>query len=240
MRYLNQRILVISDLHLPYAHRDLLPFLTAVKERYKPTRVVLTGDEVDKHGMSFHDSDPDLYSAGHELDRANEQLRPVYGLFPVADILESNHGSLLYRKALHHGIPRKYLRPYNEVLDAPAGWVWHKNLILRSGAQDIFFTHGLCKDSIKLVHRTGMCTVQGHFHTEFHIRHTATYLGQVRWGMIAGCLIDDEALAFRYNKQHVERPILGVGTITAGIPSLIPMRLDANKRWDGQLSGVLR
>ena len=59
-----QSILVISDQHMPYEHPDMFEFLEAVKKKYKPTLVVNIGDEVDKHALSFHDSDADLPSAG--------------------------------------------------------------------------------------------------------------------------------------------------------------------------------
>jgi len=63
---MNKCILVISDTHCPYHHPDLIAFLKAIKKKYKPDRVIHIGDEVDSHAISFHDSDPDLYSAGHE------------------------------------------------------------------------------------------------------------------------------------------------------------------------------
>ena len=56
---MNKSILIISDTHIPYHHPDLIPFLKDLKEIYKPDRVIHIGDEVDKHAMSFHDSDPD-------------------------------------------------------------------------------------------------------------------------------------------------------------------------------------
>ncbi|MCK8363719.1 metallophosphoesterase, partial [Erwinia amylovora] len=65
----NKCILVVSDLHAPFNHPDSVAFLKAIKAKYKPTRVILTGDEVDFHAISFHDSDPDLDSAGKELEK---------------------------------------------------------------------------------------------------------------------------------------------------------------------------
>jgi hypothetical protein len=227
----NSRILVISDMHMPHAHVDVLAFLTALKAVYKPTRVICLGDEVDKHAMSFHDHDPDGYSAGHELDAAIYRLRPIYALFPRVDLLTSNHGSLAYRKALHHGIPKKYMRPYREVLGAPEGWVWHRHLIVRSGKTDVFFCHGLSSDVMKVVHRVGMSAVQGHFHTKFEITYTSGFVGEDRYGATAGCLVDDAAYALAYNKMHLDRPILGCMTITKGSPQLWKMHLDAEKRW---------
>src|SRR5688572_29812685 len=47
--YDNSRILFISDMHIPYQHKGLLPFLEGLKTRYEPTRVICLGDELDKH-----------------------------------------------------------------------------------------------------------------------------------------------------------------------------------------------
>src|SRR5438445_200303 len=95
-----KNILVISDMHHPYSHPDTLSFLKALKAKYKPDTVVCIGDEIDAHDMSFHDSNPDLDSAGVELDKAIKSLTPIYKLFPNVTVVESNHGSMVFRKAL--------------------------------------------------------------------------------------------------------------------------------------------
>ncbi len=66
----NKVILVVSDLHAPYTHPDAVPFLRVIKNRFKPTRVIFSGDEIDAHALSYHDHDPDLDSAGKELKQA--------------------------------------------------------------------------------------------------------------------------------------------------------------------------
>ena len=33
---MNKSILVISDTHIPYHHKDLIPYLIAIKKEYKP------------------------------------------------------------------------------------------------------------------------------------------------------------------------------------------------------------
>jgi hypothetical protein len=229
----NACILAVSDPHAPYMHPDNVAFLAAIKRKYRPTRVVLLGDEVDHHAMSFHDSDPDLPSAGDELKAAIAQLQPLYRMFPEADIMDSNHGSMVYRKGKHHGIARKYLRDYGEVLEAPAGWRWHDELILKvPGGNQVFFHHGLSKDVMKVVAQRGMCAVQGHYHTEFRIG----YLGNpnhLLWGLQVGCSIDGKALAFAYDKVNLGRPVIGHGLIENGLPKLLPMVLNSAGRWDG-------
>lgn len=227
------RVLVISDMHMPFQHPDTVAFLTAVKAKYKPTHIICVGDEVDCHNLSFHDTDPDLPGAGDELRLAIEQLKPLYKLFPRMDLIDSNHGSMVYRKGKHHGIPRKYLRDYGEVLEAPAGWRWHMDLLIRlPTGQDVYFHHGLAADVMKVVAQRGLCVVQGHYHTRFSIG----YLGTPRdllWGMQVGCSINSKEMAFAYDRTNLGRPLIGHGIIIDGHPRLLPMTLEAGGRWNG-------
>jgi len=228
----NQRILLISDLHVPYQHPDTIAFLTAIKKKYKPTRVISVGDEVDKHAMSFHDSDPDLSSAGDELEDAIEQLQPLYKLFPKMDLVDSNHGSMVYRKGKHHGIPRKYIRDYGDVLDAPKGWKWSNELLINiPGNNQLLVVHGISKDVMKVVAQRGVCVAQGHYHSEFRIG----YLGNpnhLLFGINVGCSIDSKSLAFAYDKLNLARPVVGHGIIIDGLPRLLPMVLNSKGRWN--------
>ena len=109
---MNKRILVISDTHCPYHHPDLIQFLKAIKTKYKPDRVIHIGDEVDSHAISFHDSDPDLYSAGQEREESLKTIHAMEKLFPVVDLMDSNHGSLVYRRQKATGLPRAAMKTY--------------------------------------------------------------------------------------------------------------------------------
>lgn len=229
----NNVILCISDMHQPYAHPDNTEFLRAIKKKYKPDTVVCLGDEIDQHAMSFHPSDSDLPSAGYELKLAIEKMQPIYELFPTMHVVSSNHGDMVYRKGKFHGIPRKYLRDYGEVLDAPEGWTWTKDLVLpMNNGHSVYFHHGLNKDGLKVALGMGMCVVQGHYHTEFNIKY-ASSPEKLFWSMQVGCSIDDDALAFEYNKTTMGRPIIGHGIIINGQPKLLPMVLNPGGRWNG-------
>lgn len=229
----NKRILILSDLHIPYHHQDTFAFLRALHKKYKFTRAISVGDEVDKHAMSFHDSDPDLMSAGDELSAAIKCLQPLYKLFPKLDLVDSNHGSMIYRKGLHHGIPRKYIRDYGEVLDAPKGWKWSNDLTIRvPGGEEVYICHGMSANIMKVVAQRGLCVVQGHYHTNASIG----YLGNpnhLLWGLQVGCSIDSKALAFAYDRLNVSRPIISHGGIIDGQPRLFPMVMDKKSRWTG-------
>ena len=228
-------ILIISDTHIPYHHPDLIPFLKAIKKEYKPDKIVHIGDEIDKHAMSFHDSDPDLPSAGDELKQSLPIIKELEKLFPDMDLLDSNHGSLVYRRALKYGIPKAYLRNYNEFLEVGKRWKWHDDLTLKTPSGPVYFCHGKVADVLKLAQSMGMSCVQGHYHSSFNIKYYGNSLG-LYFGLQVGCLINKDSLAFRYNKTQRARPIIGLGMIINGLPKLVPMVLDKKGRWNGKIT----
>ena len=223
--YDNSRILFISDMHIPYHHAGLLPFLAGLKLKYKPTRVICLGDELDKHAMSFHDSDPDLLSAGDELRRSLPVIAELYKLFPDMDVIESNHGSMVHRKAKHHGVPRAYIRSYNEVLGVGPGWKWHEDLTIElPDGQQVYIHHGKSADAVKTSQAMGMSHVCGHYHESFGIKYWANPNGRY-FAVNAGCLIDDKSYAFSYNNVNLKRPFIGTALIIDGVPVLEAMPL---------------
>ena len=142
-------VLIISDTHIPYHVPELMDFLKLLKKN-KPDKIIHIGDEVDKHAMSFHDSDPDLPSAGDELKLSLPVIKELEKIFPKMDLVDSNHGSLVYRRALKHGIPKAYLRDYNEFLDVGKGWKWHDDLTIDTPLGKVYFCHGKTADVLKI------------------------------------------------------------------------------------------
>lgn len=229
-----KNILVISDMHHPYSHPDTYAFLKAVKAKYKPDTVVCIGDEVDFHDASFHDSDPDLDSAGIELDKAVASLKPIYKLFPNVTVVESNHGSMVMRKALVGKIPRKAIKSYNDILDAPKGWKWVFDIILKTPLGPVYFCHGKSGAAGRLASQYGMSCVQGHYHEKAQISYISTP-EKLMFDAHTGCLADDKSLALGYNKVNPKRPIVSIIVIANGVPQLIPMVLRKGGRWIGKL-----
>ena len=120
----NKKILVISDMHLPYQHKDSITFLKEIKKEFKPDRIVNIGDLLDFHAISMHEHNPDLYSPGHELEQAKKHVKELEKIFPKMVLVHSNHSSLVYRRALKYGLPKAYLKHYNEFLGVGNGWIW--------------------------------------------------------------------------------------------------------------------
>jgi len=229
----NSRILLISDQHAPFSHPDALDFLAHLKKKYNPTRVINVGDECDAHSLSYHEHNPDLFSAGDELKEAKKWISKLYEMFPEMDICESNHGSLVWRKAKTHGIPRHYIKSYNEVLEVGNGWKWSYELtITLPDGTKCYIHHGKISNLLRLSQSLGYHVVTGHFHELFGVNYWANSNG-LYWAMSVGCLIDDESLAFEYNNMNLKRPIIGTGLIIDSMPVLEPMVLNKGGRWRG-------
>lgn len=228
------RVLFIGDIHAPFHHPDALEFFKAAKEKFQPQRIILSGDELDQHAISQHDSDPDGYSAGHELNMGLEFMSSMYDLFPVASVCTSNHGARPFRRAYGAGLPKGYLKSYADFMCAPKGWHWND----RIEADGVIYQHGegysgqsaalnAAKDNMKP-------TCIGHIHSFAGIQYFNNGDTQV-WGFNVGCVIDTSSYAFAYGKHHRSKPIIGIGLIDKGVPMFYPMRMDAASRWTGNL-----
>ena len=230
-----RRIMVIGDLHAPYTHVDALPFLKHVRDTYSPDMCVQVGDETDGHAISFHDSDPNLDSAGMELEKAKVVLENLHELFPNLLVCDSNHGSLVYRRAKAHGLPVQFIKKYRDILfpehGAPA-WSWADAWVLNTPLGPVRFQHQVSGDFMLNASHERTSLVLGHEHGRFEVQYAASSTA-LYFGAYAGCLIDRKSLAFAYGKLHRKKPILGCMVITDGCPQLVPMLLNSDNRWVG-------
>lgn len=219
-----KRVLIISDLHIPYSIPGYFSFLKWILETKKPDIIINIGDEVDYHAQSMHDHDPDCDSAGKELDKSIIELQEgLHALFPKMYLLESNHGSMIARRAKKSGIPVRAIRDLPDLYETP-NWSWHEEIVLLTEQGPVYLCHGKSGAYGKLCKETGTSAIQGHFHGKFEITYHRGPLG-IRYNMFVGCLADQSALAMAYGKNFMQKFINGVGFITSnGTPKLIPYR----------------
>lgn len=246
-----EKILVLSDTHAPYQHVDLLSFYQDIKSLLDPDLVINIGDELDNHAMSFHDSDPDLDSAGVELQKGRAFMRELATLFPRVYSVDSNHGSLAYRRQKAHGLPKHLILSYRDILFADRNecgalvstgvgdeWFWGNDIIVNTPRGLVKFKHGEGTADLRTdIQKERMSVVRGHHHSQFNIIYSASNI-DIIFGMTVGCGIDDKSAAFSYNKKTNDRPIIGCGAVIDGVPRLIPMPLDENGRYIG-IKGII-
>ncbi len=231
----NKAVLLVSDLHFPYTHRDSLKFLDAVSNEYCPDIILSAGDEVDGHAISFHDSDSSLFNADKELEVALKHIEGLHKLFPKMFLCESNHGSLITRRLKSQGLPIRHLMPMAELYSTPK-WEWFDDFLLTTRQNlPVYICHGKTGAYNKLAKEQGCSAIQGHFHGKFEITWAKSNIYE-RFNMFIGCLIDYQSRAFAYGKNNLPKPILGCGFLDKeGIPQLIKMGLKSNGRWDGRV-----
>jgi hypothetical protein len=228
-----KRVLVIPDTHIPYAHPDYMKFLKYLKSKYTPDLAIHLGDELDYHAISFHDSDSSLFSADRELDNAIIELQEgLHKEFPRLLVLESNHGSLVYRKMKANGLPIRVLKSMQELYGTKL-WSWHHEILLSTKLGPVYFCHGKSSAYGKLAKEMGCSAIQGHFHSKFEITWHNSATGS-RFNAFAGCLVDERSMAMAYARNSLPKPIHGAILIDErGLPRLLKMKLNARGRWDG-------
>ena len=215
-----KRVLFISDTHIPYSVSGYLAFLEDIKDRFKPEIVIHGGDEVDFHAISFHKSDADLFSAGHELKRAITEIQEgLHKLFPKLYLLDSNHGSLITRRLRFEGIPVQVIKPLNEIYGTPL-WSWHEHILLRTDAGKVYVCHGKSGIAGGLMKLLGCSTIEFHYHTKFHVTYFQTLLGR-KFSAHGGCLADRDSMAMAYAKSNLAQFVNGtIGLNEKGKPIL--------------------
>ena len=215
-----------------FAHCDALEFLKAVKKRFNPNTYVCLGDECDFAAFSRFVPDPDGMSPGKELERAIESLLPFYLEFPDMLVCESNHTVRPMKKMFEAGLPAAFLPTYAKMLNAPDGWRWKQFWEI----DGVRYHHGDAGRSGQFAPAAYLKAFkQSHVHGHLHGYASVLYEGK-HFGVNAGCLIDPQAYAFKYAKNHPIPVNLGCALVFNGASAhFLPMHVDKHGRWSGKL-----
>lgn len=218
--------LVIPDLHLPFTRRDFLDFCRDTSKQYGCKRTVFIGDLVDHHAMSYHEHDPEGFSAGDEYNKAARRLKAWYKAFPVADWCIGNHDELIARKAKTAGIPKRFIRRLDEIYSTPDRWkigfTFNYGSWLAQHGTNTSGDDGAFKSMLN----QGISLVQGHIHTASGVKYHANE-DRLLWAMQLGWGADRRSYAFAYGKDFKRKPIINCGVVlnNGTLPIVIPMPL---------------
>lgn len=227
---MSERFLFISDLQIPFHSRHSLAFCRAVQKEFRipPENVYCVGDEVDEYFGSQFNKDPDaIHTPNSEIRASKEVLQGFYRAFPLMKLAVSNHGLRWAKKAFEAEIPSQMLRPYQEIIGAPKGWVWKDRWVIKGKRAPILMIHGMGyggqSGARNAAMDSGMNTVIGHLHSHAGVSYINT-VGRNIWAMNTGCLIDVDAYAFNYGRDMRNKPVLGCGVVLDGgiTPVFVP------------------
>jgi predicted phosphodiesterase len=203
------RVLVIGDLHEPFCLDGYLEHCLETYSNFNCNKVVFIGDVIDSHFSSYHETDPDGMGAGEELELAIKKLSKWYKAFPKADVTIGNHDRIVYRKGFTGGIPKRWLKPFNEVLETPK-WNFVERLVI----DDVQYVHGEAGTARTKSKNDMMSTVQGHIHTQAYVEWLVGQKFKI-FGMQVGCGVDSRAYAVAYAK-HFKKQAIGCGVVIGG------------------------
>lgn len=216
-------VLVVGDQHEPFSVDGYAEFCHSVGKRFNCDTVVMIGDFVDQHAISFWDSDPDGMSAGLEAKEARKALQKWYTLFPDAYVCVGNHDDRIYRQAFKTGLPREYIRSMEEIWDMPDGW----RVAMSFVSNDVIYEHGVTGGTHAAYNRAvkmGSSIVQGHTHitpgTQWLSNHKKSW-----FGLNVGCGIDSSSYSMAYGRQFSGEITLGCGVVldNGKLPIFVPM-----------------
>lgn len=220
-----RRVLVIGDTHFPFVRDGYIDFLKEIYDKYRCNKVVHIGDLIDNHYSSFHDTDPDGMSANEEFIAMRDQITKLATYFPDIEVLTGNHDRIFSRRAFSSGISKRWVKSIKEVLIEDGlpveGWNFSESLYM----DGVLYVHGEGRKARKRAEKDMVNVVQGHYHSEGYVDHSAGIDKHV-WAMQCGCGIDDKAYAFAYakhfNKSHIS---CGVVLENGNLPILEYMKL---------------
>ena len=204
-----RRILVIGDLHCPFEREDYLDFCLETYHKYNCNQTIFIGDIIDNHAYSYHEPDPNGLSAGDELELAKKHVAKWYKEFPVADITIGNHDRMASRKAMTGGIPKQWIKSYNDVLNTP-NWNWVESIVY----DEVLFEHGEGGQSRSKAKNNMMSSVCGHTHTEAYVQWFVGKKYKV-FAMQTGVGVDHKSYAAAYAKNF-KRQAIGCGVVIGG------------------------
>jgi hypothetical protein len=199
-------VLIIGDLHEPFCLLEYLDLCKETYTKYNCTHVIFIGDIVDNHFSSYHETDPDGFSALDEFLLATNRIDKWIEAFPQADVVRGNHDRLIMRKAKTGGISSVWLRDYAEVLNAP-GWNFQEEFVY----DNVRYIHGEQGTARNRAKKDLISTVQGHRHTEAYTEHIVGQRFHI-FGTQVGCGVDRKAYAMAY-AQAGPKPVIGCAVV---------------------------
>jgi len=203
------RILVIGDLHEPFCLDGYFEFCKEVYANHNCNRVVFIGDVIDAHASSYHEQDPDGMGGGDELSLAIKKLQKWHTEFPNADVMIGNHDRIAYRKAFSGGIPKRWMKPFEEVLETPT-WNYLESIEI----DNVLYEHGEGGQALTKAKNNMMSSVCGHTHTEAYVKWLVGKKFKV-FACQTGCGVDSTAYATAY-ARNFKKQAIGVAVILGG------------------------
>jgi hypothetical protein len=200
-------------------------WLHEIYSQWDCNRVVMIGDLLDLHSLSFHPKIPGFNNPVEEKEKAQKQVDELYQAFPKADWILGNHDSLPYRWCESVGIPDSMMREPSKIWNVPK-WNTHKRFsdLLIDG---VIYRHGdKGKGGGRLAALPNAMAefrsvVQGHHHQQGGCEYSENQSSKI-FGLQVGTGIDHKAIEgqLAYAKSMAAKPVIGCGVVLGGTTAI--------------------
>jgi len=197
-----RRIVVISDLQVPFHDERAVRNVAKFIKRYKPDDVICVGDEIDLQTISRWSSGRDEWSGtiGHDRDKTVE----ILGELQIRHLSRSNHSARLYSAISKRlpgllGLPELTIEGFLKLKEL--GITYHhkpyeiaKGWIMVHGDEQAI-NHNAGLTALTAARRHGKSVVCGHTHrlgVSAFSEASGGVLGRVLTGMEVGHLMDEK------------------------------------------------
>lgn len=202
-----ERVLVIPDLHEPFTLKHYIEFVKDVQSKYNTNKTVFLGDIIDNHYSSYHESCPDGFGAGKELELSISKIKKWHKAFPNAFVCDGNHDLLIARKAFTAGLSNRWVKTLKEVLETPT-WEYRDSWTFNN----VLYRHGIGRQAFTKAKNENISVVQGHYHGQTYIRTVQNYDNSIIFAFQLGCGINKDSYAMAYGKNF-DDPKINCGVI---------------------------
>tara|TARA_R110000765_G_scaffold235196_1_gene338207 strand:+ start:508 stop:1293 length:786 start_codon:yes stop_codon:yes gene_type:complete len=226
---------IIGDTHEPFCiketeeHLSYRQFCYEVFNRFGCSEIVHIGDEVDNHALSYHENSTEAFDALREAELAQEAMNEWYEMFPDVKVCVGNHSALPFRKATTSGIPKRFLKTYEEIWEAPKGWKWE----LQWEIDGVLYEHGTGSSGVSGARNRAISnrqsTVMGHSHSFGGVSYMASRNDMI-FGMNVGCGLDINSYAASYGTHFPKKPTIGCGVVLDGGKTAIFIPMDLGSK----------
>jgi predicted phosphodiesterase len=234
-----KRIVVISDLQIPFEDRKAVDAVAQFIDDYKPDSVISVGDEADLSPLSRYSQGGWGEWAGN-LGKERDRVVDVLGMLKVEHITRSNHldrwFAALARVPAYRDIPEMQLETFFRF--DQLGITYHQTPWDPTGTGTTLLMHGdegsinrkAGMTGLGLALRTQRNVICGHTHRQAVIPETFTWLGDKKprkiWGFEAGCLADFNSPGMKYAKFKNWQQGFGVVTVEGKTVTPLPIPID--------------
>lgn len=235
-----RKVLVVGDMHLPFADRSVMSQIYSAIEQHNPQIVVQIGDLFDMFAMSRFYRTHNLMTPKEEVEKGRLQAEAFWGL--IGSYRVNRQKIKCFQLMGNHDV-----RPFKRVLEKMP----ELESVLASSLHELFAFKGvetlrsdreeLDIDGVRYIHgymsKLGdharyflQPTVCGHSHRGG--THFFTNNGKPIWELNVGYVADNSQVPLQYNQTKTTRWTHGYGLVDEAGPRFVPIlsAVDKHKR----------